>query len=87
MLSSYCCYCDSIDNDVPHALSKIREEGEMSMETDVNYLLHRQQMSMIRAEASPSIEGRAAYETLARSYLDRIDAYRRQNERLIIPAH
>lgn len=57
------------------------------METDVNYLLHRQQMSLIHAEASPSPEGRAAYEHLARSYIDRVEAYRRHNERLIIPAH
>ncbi|MCI4588724.1 hypothetical protein MOK15_01200 [Sphingobium sp. BYY-5] len=59
----------------------------MSMEMDVNYLLHRQQMSLIRAQASPSREGRVAYESLARSYTDRIDAYRRENERLIVPAH
>ncbi|WHO37849.1 hypothetical protein PMI04_014910 [Sphingobium sp. AP49] len=59
----------------------------MSLETDVNYLLHRQQISLIRAQASPSPEGRAAYEHLARSYIDKVDAYRRQNERLIVPAH
>lgn len=59
----------------------------MSMETDVNYLLHRQQMSLIRAQNSGSREGRAAYENLAQSYTDRIDAYRRQNERLIVAAH
>lgn len=59
----------------------------MSMETDVNYLLHRQQMSLIRAQASASREGRAAYESLARSYTDQVDAYRRENERLIARAH
>ncbi|OAN54334.1 MULTISPECIES: hypothetical protein [unclassified Sphingobium] len=59
----------------------------MRMETDVNYLLHRQQMSLIRAQASSSREGRVAYESLARSYSDQIDAYRRENERLIVHAH
>lgn len=59
----------------------------MLMEMDVNYLLHRQQMSLIRAQASPSPEGRAAYEKLARRYIDRVEAYRRENERLILPAH
>ena len=59
----------------------------MSMETDVNYLLHRQQISLIRAQASNSREGRAAYENLARGYSDQVDAYRRENERLLIHAH
>lgn len=59
----------------------------MSMETDVNYLLHRQQISLIRAQASHSREGRAAYESLAREYIDKVDAYRRENERLIVHAH
>ncbi|CAM8671283.1 MULTISPECIES: hypothetical protein [Sphingobium] len=57
------------------------------MEMDVNYLLHRQQMSLIRAQSSRSDKGRDAYQSLARSYTDRIDAYRRENERLIIRAH
>lgn len=60
------------------------------METDVNYLLHRQQMSLINAQATASPEGRAAYEGLARGYIDQVEAYRRRNEqreRLVIPAH
>ncbi len=57
------------------------------MEMDVNYLLHRQQMSMIRAQSSRSDKGRDAYQSLAQSYTERIDAYRRENERLIIHAH
>ncbi|GEM_PF-527064 len=60
------------------------------METDVNYLLHRQQMSLIRAQATGSPEGRAAYEGLARGYINQVEAYRRRNEqqdRLVVPAH
>ncbi|WP_176590334.1 hypothetical protein [Sphingobium sp. EM0848] len=56
-------------------------------ELDVNYLLHRQQVALIRAQRSGSAKGRAAYEDLARGYTDRIDAYRRENERLIELAH
>lgn len=59
----------------------------MNMELDVNYLLHRQQIALIRAQTSPSPEGRAAYEGLARGYIDRIDAYRRHNEQLVVLAH
>ena len=61
----------------------------MSMETDVNYLLHRQQMSLLHAQVSGSPEGRAAYEDLAQAYIDRVDAYRRgneQQERPVTPA-
>ena len=57
------------------------------MEMDVNYLLHRQQMSLIRAQMTRSEKGRDAYENLAQSYTDRIDAYRRENELLIVRAH
>lgn len=57
------------------------------MEMDVNYLLHRQQMSLIHAQASRSLKGRHAYEDLAQSYTDRIDAYRRENAKLVLPAH
>ncbi len=57
------------------------------MEMDVNYLLHRQQISLIRAQGSRSPSGKAAYESLAQSYTDRIDAYRRENERLVALAH
>ncbi|WP_420144066.1 hypothetical protein [Sphingobium sp.] len=42
---------------------------------------------MIRAQTTRSQEGRDAYESLARSYGDRVDAYRRENERLIVRAH
>ena len=56
-------------------------------EMDVNYLLHRQQVALIRAQMSPSAKGRAAYEGLARGYTDRIDAYRRANERLVELTH
>jgi hypothetical protein len=58
-----------------------------TMEMDVNYLLHRQQMSLMRAQSSRSQKGRNAYENLAQSYTDRIDAHRRENEQLIIRAH
>ncbi len=57
------------------------------MEMDVNDLLHRQQMSLIRAQSSRSDKGRDAYESLARSYTDRIDAYRRENQRVTMHAH
>lgn len=53
------------------------------MEMDVNYLLHRQQMSLIRAWNSRSPAGKAAYEGLARGYSDRVDAYRRENQQLV----
>lgn len=59
----------------------------MTGEMDVNYLLHRQQVSLIRAQTSRSQKGRAAYEDLARGYTDQIDAYRRENERLVSLAH
>ena len=57
------------------------------MEMDVNYLLHRQQMSLIRAQGSRSSKSKAAYESLAQSYTEKIVAYRRENERLIAHAH
>ena len=56
-------------------------------EMDVNYLLHRQQVSLTRAQMSRSKKGRAAYEGLARGYGDQIDAYREENVRLVNPAH
>lgn len=59
----------------------------MTGEMDVNYLLHRQQVSLLRAQTSRSQKGRAAYEDLARGYTDQIDAYRRENARLINRAH
>lgn len=59
----------------------------MTGEMDVNYLLHRQQVSLMRAQLSRSQQGRAAYEGLARGYSDQIDAYRRENVRLVHFAH
>lgn len=59
----------------------------MTGKMDVNYLLHRQQMSLLRAQMSRSQKGRAAYEDLARGYTDQIDAYRRENARLVNLAH
>ena len=59
----------------------------MTGEMDVNYLLHRQQVSLIRAQLSRSPKGKAAYEGLARGYTDQIDAYRQENVRLVNLAH
>lgn len=59
----------------------------MNREMDVNYLLHRQQVALMRAQSSRSAQGRAAYEDLARGYTDKIDAYRRENERLLNLVH
>lgn len=59
----------------------------MTGEMDVNYLLHRQQVSLLRAQTSRSLKGRAAYEGLARGYSDKIDAYRQENARLVNLAH
>jgi hypothetical protein len=53
----------------------------------VNYLLHRQQISLIKAQTSRSAEGRAAYEGLARAYTDEVEAYRQENVRIIARAH
>ncbi|MEJ7934718.1 hypothetical protein WG907_10670 [Sphingobium sp. AN558] len=57
------------------------------MEMDINDLLYRQQMSLIRAWNSRSVEGKAAYEGLARGYADRVDAYRQENQQLVNPVH
>lgn len=46
---------------------------------DVNYLLHRQQVSLIRASRAAGPESRAAHEGLARGYRDRVQAYRQRN--------
>jgi hypothetical protein len=59
----------------------------MREEKDVNYLLHRQQISLIKAQTSRSAEGRAAYEGLARAYTDEVEAYRQENVRIIARAH
>lgn len=59
----------------------------MSLETDVNYLLHRQQISLLRAQDAHSVESRAAYEELARSYSDRVAAYAQENRRMAYASH
>ncbi|WP_066514658.1 hypothetical protein [Sphingobium cloacae] len=59
----------------------------MNMEVDVNYLLHRQQISLIHAEKSRSVAGRTAYEDLARGYGERVEAYRQENSRIIALVH
>lgn len=46
---------------------------------DINYLLHRQQVSLIRASIAENPESRAAHEGLARCYRERVRAYRRDN--------
>ncbi|QUT05301.1 hypothetical protein KFK14_20260 [Sphingobium phenoxybenzoativorans] len=46
---------------------------------DVNYLLHRQQMSLLRAAIADSPESRAAHEGLAREYTAKVRAYRQLN--------
>ncbi len=58
----------------------------MRTDLDVNYLLHRQQVSLFRAQRASSAEGRAAYEGLARGYTDELIAYRQENKRMVIPA-
>ncbi|MGK2912229.1 MAG: hypothetical protein ACSLE1_20895 [Sphingobium sp.] len=51
---------------------------------DVNYLLHRQQVSLIRAAFAASPESRAVHLGLARAYRDRVDAYRNQNRAALL---
>lgn len=46
---------------------------------DVNYLLLRQQVSLIRASRASSPESRAAHLGLARAYRERVNAYRLRN--------
>ncbi|CAN5408060.1 hypothetical protein BH10PSE12_BH10PSE12_25660 [soil metagenome] len=46
---------------------------------DINYLLHRQQVSLIRAQIAKNPESRAAHEGMARAYADRVRAYRQDN--------
>jgi hypothetical protein len=58
-----------------------KRSEEMKADLDVNYLLHRQQVSLICAQRASSVEGRAAYEGLARGYTDELIAYRRENQR------
>jgi hypothetical protein len=49
------------------------------MMDDINYLLHRQQVSLIRASIARSPESRAAHEGLAREYFAKVREYRQQN--------
>jgi hypothetical protein len=77
----------NVANNRPIFQEQYQERAKMSMETDVNYLLHRQQMSLILAQASPSREGRSAYESLAQRYIEQIDAYKQENAKLIVRAH
>lgn len=51
---------------------------------DVNYLLHRQQVSLIRAQRAASPESRAAHLGLARAYRERVEAYRIGNREAAI---
>jgi hypothetical protein len=44
---------------------------------DLNYLLQRHQVSLIRAEAATCIEARRSHEMLALRYARQIDAFRR----------
>lgn len=46
---------------------------------DVNYLLHRQQISLLRAAYAKNPAIRAAHENLARAYSARVSAYREAN--------
>ena len=51
---------------------------------DFNYLYHRQQVSLMRAEAAACDSSRAAHEGLARLYGSLID--RRRAARAVVPA-
>jgi len=59
------------------------EEGMMM---DVNYLLHRQQVSLLRAAIADGPESRAAHEGLAREYTAKVRAYRQHNRQAFSPA-
>ncbi|MHA6721482.1 hypothetical protein [Sphingomonas sp. RS2018] len=41
---------------------------------DLNYLLHRHQLSLMNADAAPSVEARRSHDGLARGYALSIDA-------------
>ncbi len=47
---------------------------------DLNYLLHRQQISLLRAAYAKNPLIRAVHENLARAYSARVSAYRDANE-------
>lgn len=59
----------------------------MIVEMDVNYLLHRQQVSLIQANDAHSAEGRIAYERLARGYTSQIEEYRQKNQTAYTGSH
>ena len=46
---------------------------------DINYLLHRQQVALIRACDADCPESRASHEGMARAYRARVNAYRQHN--------
>jgi hypothetical protein len=45
---------------------------------DLNYLLQRHQVSLIRAKAATCVEARRSHEVLAIHYARQIDAFRRK---------
>ena len=47
---------------------------------DVNYLLHRRQMSLVRADTAAGPESRAAHRDLARRYAEQVRQIRIANE-------
>lgn len=44
---------------------------------DLNYLFHRHQVSLMRADAAICVESRHAHRALARSYADEIERIQR----------
>jgi hypothetical protein len=44
----------------------------------LNYLLHRHQISLMRAKAATCVEARRAHETFAARYATLIDTFRRE---------
>jgi hypothetical protein len=53
------------------------------LDVDVNYMLHRQQMALLRAAAAASPESRAAHEDMARAYREKVRDYARENRRAV----
>lgn len=45
---------------------------------DINQLIHRQQVSAVRADSAASLEARLAHRGLAAAYAERIAALRRE---------
>jgi hypothetical protein len=43
---------------------------------DLNYLLHREQVEIIRARKAANVSAKAAHRALARAYARRIDGHR-----------